>query len=61
MKTSLLKSEVLKATVMRNGKPILSCKKALWLAGKFNVSPKRVGALCDKESIKIRQCQLGCF
>lgn len=61
MKANLLKSEVLKAVVNRNEKPILSCKKALQLAEKHNVTPKRVGALCDKENIKIRQCQLGCF
>ena len=61
MKANLLKSEVLKAVVSRSGKPILSCKKALQIAEKLKVTPKRVGALCDKENIKIRQCQLGCF
>jgi len=61
MKTKLLKSEVLKAVVNRNGKPILSCKKALRLAEKLKVTPKRVGAICNQENIKIRQCQLGCF
>lgn len=61
MKTSDLKRAVLKAVVNRGGKPILSCKKALTLADKFGVTPRRVGALCDRENIKIRQCQLGCF
>jgi hypothetical protein len=39
----------------------LSCAKALELAEQFGVRPARVGALCDAEGIKIRQCRLGCF
>ncbi|MEI7880178.1 MAG: hypothetical protein WCI95_04800 [bacterium] len=61
MQQTELKEAVVKATVKRNGKPILTCKKALLLAGKFDVTPKQIGKLCDSESIKIRQCQLGCF
>lgn len=61
MKQTPLKAALLKATVQHNGKPILTCKKALQLAEKFGITPKRVGTLCNKENIKIRQCQLGCF
>jgi len=61
MNTNTLKETLLKATVQRDGKPIITCKKVLRLAEQFNVTPRRVGNLCDRENIKIRQCQLGCF
>jgi len=61
MNANTLKAAVLKATVKQNEKPVISCKKALRLAEEFHVTSKRIGSLCDKEGIKIRQCLLGCF
>ncbi len=42
-----------------NGK--LPCAKAFQIARELKVSPKEVGETCNKLSIKIRSCQLGCF
>ncbi len=39
----------------------LSCKKALELADKLGVPPKRIGDAANELKIKISACQLGCF
>lgn len=39
----------------------IPCAKALALAHRLGVEPKQVGQVCDRERIKIVQCQLGCF
>jgi hypothetical protein len=39
----------------------VSCKALLELAEWQDVSPRKVGRLCDQMKIKIVECQLGCF
>jgi len=45
--------------VARNGR--ITCPSAHELAQEFAVKPKVVGTLCNELSIKIANCQLGCF
>jgi len=45
--------------VAKGGK--LRCPSAHELAREFAVEPKVVGTLCNELSIKITNCQLGCF
>jgi len=61
MKPITLRNVLLKAAALRDGKRVITCTKALALAGKHGVSPGRIGKLCDDANIKIRQCKLGCF
>ena len=61
MKTTILKDALLKAVVLRDGKQIITCAKALTLAEQHGVPPGRIGKMCDDAHIKIRQCKLGCF
>lgn len=44
---------------IKNGK--ISCKKALELAEKNNISPKTLGDLLNEAKVKVASCQLGCF
>lgn len=39
----------------------IPCAKALALARRLGAEPGQVGEVCNKERIKIVQCQLGCF
>ena len=39
----------------------LSCKKALEIANRLNVAPRRVGDAANNLKIKLSSCQLGCF
>ena len=42
-----------------NGK--LPCAVAFKIAKQLHASPKEVGEACNKLSVKISTCQLGCF
>ena len=42
-----------------NGK--LPCAAAFKIAKQLNASTKEVGEACNKLSVKISSCQLGCF
>lgn len=61
MKSKDVKEALLKATVTKNGRRIISCDRVLRLAARLRVPPARLGRMCDCEEIKIRQCKLGCF
>ena len=50
--------ESIKASLV-NGK--LPCANAFKIAKQLKVSPKEVGKACNKLSVKISSCQLGCF
>ena len=50
--------EVIRASLV-NGK--LPCAVAFKIAKQLKVSPKEVGNACNKLSVKISSCQLGCF
>ena len=52
---------VLNASSQVDGKPKLSCVKALVIAKEFCVNPAEVGKICNDRNIKISSCQLGCF
>lgn len=39
----------------------IKCPQAFAIAKKAKVSPRTVGDYCNKNNIKIRGCQLGCF
>jgi hypothetical protein len=42
-----------------NGK--LPCAIAFQIAKEMKVSIKEIGEICNRQGIKIRSCQLGCF
>jgi hypothetical protein len=50
--------EIIKASLV-NGK--LPCASAFKIAKQLKVSTKEVGEACNKLSVKISSCQLGCF
>ncbi|MEW6032079.1 MAG: hypothetical protein AB1645_04250 [Bacillota bacterium] len=39
----------------------IACAAALDLARRLSVSPRKVGAACNRLGLKIVSCQLGCF
>lgn len=49
------------ACVLKEGKRILTCSRALELAEEHDISPMEIGEICNLHGIKLRQCQLGCF
>jgi len=61
MKKPDIRDALLKASVVRDGKHVITCAKALDLAETHGVPPGRIGRMCDAANIKIRQCKLGCF
>lgn len=52
---------IIKNAVSANGKQKLACKTAWDLASKHDIPLKKLGELCDSNSIKICDCSLGCF
>jgi hypothetical protein len=49
------------AAVLRESKKVLSCSQAVKLSKQHNISLKEIGETCNKQGIKIIDCQLGCF
>jgi hypothetical protein len=43
------------------GKKQLSCAEAFKIARELGVEIREVGCICNREKIRIRNCQLGCF
>jgi hypothetical protein len=39
----------------------IACARALALARRLGVDPKKVGEACNRAHVKIVHCQLGCF
>ena len=39
----------------------LPCPAAFKIAKQLKISPKEVGEACNKLSVKLSSCQLGCF
>lgn len=52
---------VINAAVERNGRKVLSCAQAVKLSKEHNISLKDIGETCNQHSIKLIECQLGCF
>ena len=44
-----------------DGKRSLTCAKAFQLAKDFEVAIFEIGNLCNENSIRICNCQIGCF
>ena len=49
------------AAVTVDGKLNLPCKRAFQLADELGLTLKEIGEICNSETIKIINCQLGCF
>jgi len=44
-----------------DGRKKLACAKAFELAQEFKVEVIEIGRICNRNNIRIRKCQLGCF
>jgi hypothetical protein len=65
-KKGLSKMENLKKAIIEKSSEVdgvkkLSCAAAFVIAEKFDVKTSEIGKICNKESICICKCQLGCF
>jgi hypothetical protein len=56
-----LADAVLESCQEINGKKSLTCSNAFQIAEKFNIQPKKIGDICNSHSVRICNCQLGCF
>ncbi len=56
-----LSDAVLELTRQEGGEKKLTCAEAFELARKLDVEIFEIGRICNREKIKIRKCQLGCF
>ena len=61
MEIAVLEQAVNAAVVVKNGRTVLACEKALAVARDLGCDPAAVGKYCDEKKIKIVQCKLGCF
>jgi hypothetical protein len=52
---------ILDAVVSREGKKILACSQALKLSQEHDISLKEIGDACNRNGVKIIECELGCF
>jgi len=46
---------------MDGEKKKIKCADALQIANELGINPKEVGLCCNKNDIKLADCQLGCF
>ncbi len=53
--------ELLSLVKTKDEKKMIACADAFKLAKQYNVTNAVIGRMCNKEDIKIYQCQLGCF
>jgi hypothetical protein len=56
-----LTDAVLEQVRQEGGEKRLTCAEAFELARKLDVEIFEIGRICNREKIKIRKCQLGCF
>jgi hypothetical protein len=61
MKEEIIKKELLAIASEKDGKLFVACSAAFEIADKLSVARIEVGKVCNKEGIKIMNCQLGCF
>lgn len=52
---------VLAACRTSGGKKRITCAAALKTAARHGIPLRTLGRLCDRNGIKIKACQLGCF
>jgi hypothetical protein len=56
-----LVAAVIEKSKMIDGKRRLSCAQAFELARQFDAKIVKIGLICNRQGIKIINCQLGCF
>jgi hypothetical protein len=56
-----LRELVLAAAGEREGRKVLSCAEAFRLAEEHGVELMDIARICNTNSIKFIQCQIGCF
>jgi hypothetical protein len=44
-----------------DGRKTLACTEAFELAKRFETEIMEIGRICNRNNIRIRKCQLGCF
>jgi len=44
-----------------DGKKKLSCAKAFELARQYDAKINEIGRICNRQNVRICNCQLGCF
>ncbi len=49
------------AAVNRDERRILPCARALELAARHEVPAREIGEACNRQGIRVANCQLGCF
>jgi hypothetical protein len=54
-------AEILEALRPHAREGRIECRDALAVATRLGVPPSQVGRVCDRDGIKIANCQLGCF
>jgi hypothetical protein len=54
-------AEILEALRPHAGEDRIDCRDALAIAARLGVPPSQIGRVCNREGIKIANCQLGCF
>ena len=56
-----LVNAVLERAQKQDGRKKLACAEAFELAQEFEVEVVEIGRICNRQNIRIRKCQLGCF
>lgn len=54
-------AEILEALRQHVREDRIDCRDALAIAARLGVPPSQVGRICNRDGIKIANCQLGCF
>ena len=55
------KQLVIDASQEVDGKKRITCTKAFAVHKEHDISLKEIGELCNRNKIKVKKCQLGCF
>ena len=61
MEKQFITEKVLAAVREEDEKKMLNCKQAFDLAVQLDVPIKTIGDICNENSVRICNCQLGCF
>lgn len=61
MDETKIEAAVLAAAREEDGLRQLSCARAQVLAEDLGVTPRTVGAVCQRLGVRLTDCQLGCF
>lgn len=52
---------VLQYCIVKEDRKYLTCEMAFKIAQEMEVNVTNIGILCNKNDIKIKSCQIGCF